>query len=471
MFPHLAPSEDDTPPLDDGASMMTFAPDHQSPDSLARKTRKLLLLPLSPLSLTKQEVHQKRKALRVARDKLAEQIGALTLASATADGLGALLATNKLGADSDDAFDDAASLKKRTWSTLRLIDSVLAPSPTMQPNPPPSPADVGLSLHHLLLNTLPDHSAFAAHTYASLARPGLFTRSWPYALAVPTVSLILARTAYKSRQTLRRWAEQAGETVRGFVIDWVVEPVRKILETVRHGDDSLAIMGKETLKSDLASLERMVVDFGRDEYKMTEPQLVELAGKVRNGDLTAVLQAWEQDIKKPIRSAVGGSLIRTLLIQVQKVKVDVALATDGIEKMLRSQQLTFAFVGVAPSMLVLVGLGKWAHNLVRSDASSYSSKQIRRRNWVTVREIDALLSPAPSDKSSPARTQGLLLLSLQALRTHAHSKAFPRWARKEFLRDVRALEEEGTEAGVGERRVLVERMWRWAGALGWGEVA
>lgn len=45
---------------------------------------------------------------------------------------------------------------------------------------------------------------------------------------------------------------------------------------------------------------------------------------------------------------------------MQKLKVDVALAMDGIQKMLRSQQLTFAAIGVAPSMLicfVLVKLG------------------------------------------------------------------------------------------------------------------
>lgn len=37
-------------------------------------------------------------------------------------------------------------------------------------------------------------------------------------------------------------------------------------------------------------------------------------------------------MQSPIRSAVSGSLIRTLLIQVQKVKVDVALAMDGYVK-------------------------------------------------------------------------------------------------------------------------------------------
>jgi hypothetical protein len=41
----------------------------------------------------------------------------------------------------------------------------------------------------------------------------------------------------------------------------------------------------------------MVVDFAKDEYHLSGPELDALAEKVRSGDLTTVLKAWEQDIK------------------------------------------------------------------------------------------------------------------------------------------------------------------------------
>jgi hypothetical protein len=41
----------------------------------------------------------------------------------------------------------------------------------------------------------------------------------------------------------------------------------------------------------------MVVDFAKDEYHLSGPELDVLAEKVRSGDLTTVLKAWEQDIK------------------------------------------------------------------------------------------------------------------------------------------------------------------------------
>ena len=80
----------------------------------------------------------------------------------------------------------------------------------------------------------------------------------------------------------------------------------------------MALMGRDSLRSDLEvsrdsknsyltetefvfvpfqSLERMVVDFARDEYHLSGSELDVLAEKVRSGDLTTVLKAWEQDIK------------------------------------------------------------------------------------------------------------------------------------------------------------------------------
>ncbi len=40
--------------------------------------------------------------------------------------------------------------------------------------------------------------------------------------------------------------------------------------------------------------------------------------------------------------------------------MDVDLALSGIDKLLKSQELTFAFVGVAPSLAVLYMLAGWA---------------------------------------------------------------------------------------------------------------
>ncbi|SCV66999.1 BQ2448_5645 [Microbotryum intermedium] len=524
MFPHLATSTG-VPSLTDGLD--AFGTDDSilgvtsssggvsfsHATQLAKKTtRSLFFLTLSPLTLTRQEISHRRKTIRQTRQGLAISIGELTLApqpwieedaqeqpeshgekARSERTLPALLTTM----DEEPATLDA--LKEACWATLVHLASVLATSPDSSPTllstpeaKPSSAQECARALHTLLTTTLADQSRTLETQLDQLSRPPFLTRAWPYLLAVPLVSYGIGKTIYNSRHDLMQYSRDAVDTVKRFVIDWVLEPVMGIFETVR-GEGGMSLTGKETLKSDLDSLERMVIDFGRDEYKLSEAQLGDLKDKVRAGDLTPVLKAFEHDLKSPLRSAISGSLIRTLLIQVQKVKVDVALAMDGIEKMLRSQQLTFGFVGVAPSILILFAFGNWVKGFTRRDGSSKKRRrEWGKRCWLSARQLDLLLAPPRDLKTSKAlkskgeegkddgaeqqekMTQGLVLLCLANLRNYAKMGIFPSrdtQLRQAFLDDVRAIEDEGARAKPEKRAKMVERMWRWGTALGWEGIA
>lgn len=356
VFPHLSAasglpslaelSEDDSLASDmsSSATGKTFAATAvgaPSPANLARlgrrTARSLFFLTLSPLSLTRAEVAQKRRSLRAERDRLATRIGELTLAAnaggvaptpsdseSTADSrvvdksdlkrrpglaqLFGLAATQREQGEDELSLDD---VKQATWQTVRHLEGVLAPASSSSETSeastaveqgstsrPQTPADLAQSLVHLLTSTLASHDAGFHSSSHTLAPPGALARAWPYLLSVPLVGGIVARTVYNNRASLRLWAQETVSTVRGFLIDWVVEPVRHILETLRGGDEGgIALMGRESLKSDLASLERMVVDFARDEYKLGPDELQVLAEQVKAGDLTPVLRVWEEDIK------------------------------------------------------------------------------------------------------------------------------------------------------------------------------
>ena len=71
----------------------------------------------------------------------------------------------------------------------------------------------------------------------------------------------------------------------------------------------------------MQSLERMATALSLEKLNYNDVQVAELALKIREGDLTPILRVYEEDIKQPIRSAIMGTLIRSLLIQVQKMKV------------------------------------------------------------------------------------------------------------------------------------------------------
>ena len=65
----------------------------------------------------------------------------------------------------------------------------------------------------------------------------------------------------------------------------------------------------------------MTLSLAKDKLNYTPAQMDALSQQIRVGDLTTVMQIYEDDIRSPLRSAVGGSLLRTLLVQVQKAKV------------------------------------------------------------------------------------------------------------------------------------------------------
>ena len=86
----------------------------------------------------------------------------------------------------------------------------------------------------------------------------------------------------------------------------------------------------------------MVVDFAKDQGITSEKELTFIASQVSKGDMSAVLNAYESEIKSPLKNLVTGDLIRALFIQIQKAKVDGELAISALDKLLKSNELNFA---------------------------------------------------------------------------------------------------------------------------------
>ena len=172
--------------------------------------------------------------------------------------------------------------------------------------------------------------------------------------------------------------------------------------------------------------------------------------------------------------------------------MDVDQALAGIDKLLKSQELTFAFVGVAPALSLVYVVGG---NMGKLFASSHGHMGGKRRltvAWLAMRRIERLLITQPdthgharhpththeehhdtngpngsTPSSIPHLTAGLLLLSVSSLRQYAE-----RWLplrsriREGFLEDVGDLED--PRLGRDEKLRVVERMWgSWGHVLGW----
>jgi nuclear-control-of-ATPase protein 2 len=207
------------------------------------------------------------------------------------------------------------------------------------------PSEVSSRLQSLLNATLPKYTTSFHTRLSQVGRPSRLIRYWLPATVLVLSSTTILRIVVNRKAELLQWVQELGGTIRDFWINWVVEPTKRILGTIRHDEGSeVAIMSKRSLEGDRESLERMVVDFVRDAPEngtMSEAQLQDVRLKIREGDLTPVLKAYERDMQKPVLGALRGNLIRALLIQVQKTKVDVEVAMGGIDTLLKSQELVF----------------------------------------------------------------------------------------------------------------------------------
>ncbi|CAH1768086.1 6136_t:CDS:2 [Entrophospora sp. SA101] len=212
------------------------------------------------------------------------------------------------------------------------------------------------------------------------------------------------------------------------------------------------------------SLERMVLDFARDNLQLSSEDLIVVSNKIREGDLSVVLMAYEQELKKPFKSTITGNLIRTLLIQVQKTKVDLELAMAALDKLLKSNELNFAFLAVGPSLFVVYLLCSWMERIWWN-----------KNNWVgklqgtnaqmreSLRQAERILVKNYNSTKLTYTAHGLLLCHVHHLRIYSSYLPSKNSLQTRFLNDLRDLD--NPSFSVQQKILTCERMWRFWGFL------
>lgn len=406
---------------------------------------------LSIFSAIRLEAREKRHQLRLVREHQAEQLGLLV-------SQGFKLPANPSPQD----------LKESVAQCVFLLDGVMKkPDQTDTLNVQDfKPADysiqtVSTGLRSLIIDTLPAYSKQSLGKARQYGKPSVFVRYWMPALGAYLFSSSILSYVTSHKADIQQWINESIQTARDFGRNWVLEPLKSILDTVRHKEESLTLMGKDSLRTDLDSLERMVLDFSKEKYKVSDTDLADMASRVRQGDLSSVLKVYETEMKSPVKSALTGSLVQALLIQLQKTKVDVELAMSGIDKLLQSQELTFAFIGVTPSLLILWGLTRWIASRTSKRRGVRGDKALTPVRE-TLQEIDRLLGSSTEEELS-YKEQGLLMCHIHLVRSYASNLPLVRSSRRQLLQDLRSLED--PDQSLAQKRRTIERIWRWTNGI------
>lgn len=450
---------------------------------------------LTPLSKSRSSARRKQAHLRRLREMSASGLGLMM-----DEGLSFPPPTNT------SSSDDGYAIEAHEWKgvverSVALMDTVLSQvsavtshasvhdfedcvfsaveedpeiSSRSSGEPSTQPAKLAQRLQKILDQHIPAHLEHQAHLRAQYGRPGILTRYWLPATALLLSSTTILRLLLNRKAALLQYIRDLGQTVQDFYLNWVVTPSKKILKTIRHSEESeVALMSRESLKGDRESLERMVVEFaidnpsstGQGGMPLTEGQIEGIRRAVKEGDLTPVLRAYEKDLRNPILGTLRGDLVRTVLIQVQKTKVDVEVALSGIDALLKSQELVFGFIGLTPGLLVSFAVSRYLSSLFGRRGSRRSKKRSGRMIGV-LRNIDRLLSNAKTGRDGMLgyKDHGLLVCEVHVLREMARG-VLRGEVEREFLEDVAELGD--VSRGVEGQRRCVERVrWgygRWLG--------
>ncbi|KUI56863.1 Nuclear control of ATPase protein 2 [Cytospora mali] len=439
----------------------------------------------STVTLCRSEAKQKQNQLKRLREMTASGLGLLI-----DEGLDFDLDENKI-----DVRDHGAELRAVVERSVALMDVVLrdvsildhgvaefedkvfagvAEDPDLSLRAEEvanKPAVVARRLLSILDERMPGQILAINRVVAENGRPSRLIRYWlPAGLLLASSSTIL-RILVNRKADIVNWVRDLGVTARDFWFNWVVEPVRKVINTIRHDSQSeIAIMSRDSLKADRDSLERMVVDFSLDRPSLavegsstlSETQIAEIRAKVKEGDVTPVLKAYEKDLRKPFVGAVKGDLVRSLLIQVQKTKVDLEVAISGIDALLKSQELVFGFVGLTPGILVSVTVLSYLPGVLFSNRRGTRRRGEKVGRCVrTLRNIDRIFTEATpiEDNILGYKDRGLLVTEVAILRSLvSQGKLMPREIEGEFLEDLNDM---ASGKGIQVQIRALERV-RWA---------
>ncbi|SCU88490.1 LANO_0D02256g1_1 [Lachancea nothofagi CBS 11611] len=273
-------------------------------------------------------------------------------------------------------------------------------------------------------------------------KPGVWTRYWPSIFCIlaygPSSAIAIWQSRFKILQFCR---ENIVDFCAGLVQNWIWVPLQQVWSTVRHDEtnSTIAVASKGSLDSEFSSLTRMVVQLVA-EYSDKPVDTTALAAQVEAGNLTEFMQIYEHQLHNPITNIVSGKLVRSLLIQLQKTKVDGSLALSGIDQLLQSQQLVFGVVAMSPALLIIYCIWTCAYRLTKLGRIWSNTTQFRFKLSSSLNNVERLLNYNQNDVNSTDKDLNTGLLALEVVSARRYGdKLVPKNRKPEWIRDIGEL--------------------------------
>ncbi|KAL7126999.1 hypothetical protein ABFS83_14G224900 [Erythranthe nasuta] len=244
---------------------------------------------------------------------------------------------------------------------------------------------------NLIYENLHTLDSYLSVLVAKHRKPKKVTLYWMHytcgAVGISVCSLWLLRhSKLMGSSDIDNWIREAKDSTITFWNDHVEQPILSIrdelFETFRKRQKG--VMEREEVKLTADSLHRMLVAFSEQTIGKKFPE-----NASDQKMLEIVMNRYEKELTHPIQGLVGGELVRALLIQVQKLKLDIEEAMLELDQILRANEINFAILAALPaffiSLILVMVVRAWFKQDTRAEGRGRVAR-IQRR--LLLREIE-----------------------------------------------------------------------------------
>ncbi|GLT58726.1 hypothetical protein SLA2020_315960 [Shorea laevis] len=290
---------------------------------------------------------------------------------------------------------------------------------------------------NLVYKNLHDLDSYISQLVAKHQKPRKVTLYWFHytcgAVGLSVCSIWLLRhSSLMGSSDIDNWIREAREATYSFYNDHVEQPFLSIrdelFDTFRKRHKGVMEMEEVQLTSN--SLHRMLLAFSEQTKGLKFP-----ANASDQEMLEIVMDRYEKELTHPIQNLLGGELVHAMLIQVQKLKLDIETAMLELDQILRANEINFAILAALPafflSLILIMSVRTWLKQDTRAEGRGRVAR-IQRRLLIVEVEKMIMKYQAYLDQqreNDALCTFGLLIYSLDRLyrAVKGHAEATGEW--------------------------------------------
>jgi nuclear-control-of-ATPase protein 2 len=209
-------------------------------------------------------------------------------------------------------------------------------------------------------------------------------------LGLAATNFLYSHSAYAGSPDLQRWKQVTHDKTNEFMNEHLVVPVRTIYSELFNQNsidfDQMAL----EVQLNRESVAKMMNEFAK--RKFTNPADLDKARKsIAGGDTQWMLEEHEKDVSSPWGALITGDLIQSLMIQLQKLKLEIDEEMLQMDKLIKANEINLQLAATFPILSLLytgyqatlVFFRYWQHRNFRklygrNRPWSHASAQLRR---------------------------------------------------------------------------------------------